>query len=157
MHTSKIENYLSEMEGLVSKHTVLNEKISSATIGWHLEHTLLVLEYSLRALPTSIIADYKPKNSLRKTIILFTRKIPRGVAKAPKGVRPNIENIKTENLYQRIAVVKKLLADTSILPKNHFFPHPFFGDLRLKNAIKFLEIHTNHHLKIVREMVGKDI
>ena len=157
MHTIKIENYLSEMEGLVSKHTVLDEKISSANIGWHLEHTLLVLEYSLRALPTSIIADYKPKTSLRKTIILFTRKIPRGIAKAPKGVRPIDENITEENLHQRLDTVKKLLLAANSLSQNHFFPHPFFGDLRLKTAIRFLEIHTNHHLKIVREIVGKDI
>lgn len=150
-----MENYLADIKSLVSNQHILNEKISAASVGWHLEHTLLVLDHSLLALPTCVLADYSPKSSFRKSFILFTGKIPRGVAKAPKGVRPSDENITEENLHQHIDKVKKLLSDANSLPANHFFPHPFFGDLQLKKAIKFLEIHSNHHLKIVKEIIGK--
>jgi len=34
-----------------------------------------------------------------------------------------------------------------------FFTHPFFGDLKKKETISFLSIHTEHHLKIIREML----
>ncbi len=152
MNTNKISQQISEMEALIPKIAFVNEKVSAASIGWHLEHTLMVLERSLTALPSSVIADFKPKSSFRKTIILFTKKIPRGVAKAPKGVRPIPEEISNENLNSRISSVKKLLEAIPSLPSQHFFPHPFFGDLKLKQAIRFLEIHTNHHLKIMREM-----
>ena len=112
----------------------------------------MVLERSLTALPSSVIEDFKPKSSFRKTIILFTKKIPRGVAKAPKGTRPVLEDITNEHLQSRISNVRKLLEAIPSLSSHHFFPHPFFGDLKLKQAIRFLEIHTNHHLKIMREM-----
>ena len=29
---------------------------------------------------------------------------------------------------------------------NRFFTHPVFGDLNLKLAVRFLEVHTQHHL-----------
>lgn len=152
MNTNKLDQQISEMEALINKASLVNNAVSSASIGWHLEHTLMVLERTLTALPASIVADYKPKSSFRKTIILFTKKIPRGVAKAPKGVRPIVENITNENLISRISSVKKLLATIPSISSHQFFSHPFFGDLRLKQAIRFLEIHTNHHLKIMREI-----
>ena len=155
MPTSKLEEQLAEIESLVHKYDLLNERVSSATIGWHLEHILLVLDRSLYALQTSIVADYKPKTSFKKIIILFTGKIPRGVGKAPKVALPMNENISPGHLQQKIGALKKQLFASNNLPENHFFPHPYFGDLKLKTAIRFLEIHTLHHLKIVRDIVAK--
>lgn len=157
MLTRRLEQYLSEIESLVSQYNLHNEKVSSVTIGWHLEHMLLVLERGIHALQTSIIANYQPKTSFRKTIILLTRKIPRGVGRAPKAVLPNNENISIEQLNQKIESVKTQLIASNNLPTNHFFPHPYFGDLKLKTAIRFLEIHTFHHLKIVRDIAGAKV
>ena len=152
MTSNKLVQQISEMEALVNKANLVNDGVSSASIGWHLEHTLMVLERALTALDNCTIVDYKPKSSFRKTIILFTKKIPRGVAKAPKAARPIAENITNENLLSRISSVKKLLDNIPSMSSHQFFSHPFFGDLRLKKAIRFLEIHTNHHLKIMREI-----
>ena len=155
MPTLKLEEQLAEIESLVHKYDLLNERVSSATIGWHLEHILLVLDRSLYALQTSMVADYKPKTSFKKTVILFTGQIPRGVGKAPKVALPMNENISPGHLQQKIEATKTQLLASNNLPGNHFFPHPYFGDLKLKTAIRFLEIHTHHHLKIVRDIVAK--
>jgi len=38
------------------------------------------------------------------------------------------------------------------LPKDRYFEHPFFGKLKLKQTINFLEIHTMHHLDIIEDI-----
>jgi hypothetical protein len=37
--------------------------------------------------------------------------------------------------------------------QEQYFHHPFFGHLKLNKTIKFLEIHTNHHLQIIHEII----
>ncbi len=155
MLTKKLQRYIDEMESLASQHELSNSKISASSIGWHLEHTLLVLEKSMSALASSVKANYSPKSSFKKTVILFTGKIPRGVARSPKHVLPEASNIDVENLLARIAAVKSKLESVSTFPADQYISHPIFGDLKLKKAVRFLEIHSFHHLKIVREILGK--
>jgi hypothetical protein len=40
-----------------------------------------------------------------------------------------------------------------MVSKDHFFEHPYFGKLKLKETIRFLEIHTTHHLSIIEDIV----
>ena len=51
-----------------------------------------------------------------------------------------------KNTYQAITYLKDCEA-------NQYFMHPFFGQLNKKQTIKFLEIHTEHHLKIIRDIL----
>jgi hypothetical protein len=37
--------------------------------------------------------------------------------------------------------------------KNQYFTHPIFGDLNTEQTFKFLGVHTNHHLKIIKDIV----
>jgi hypothetical protein len=40
-----------------------------------------------------------------------------------------------------------------LVSRDHFFEHPYFGKLKLKETIRFLEIHTQHHLDIIRDII----
>lgn len=48
---------------------------------------------------------------------------------------------------------KEKIQKLSSLPKEKYFSHPYFGHLTLKQAIPFLQIHTEHHLKIIRDIL----
>ncbi|MFN8364825.1 MAG: hypothetical protein U0T78_06125 [Cloacibacterium normanense] len=40
------------------------------------------------------------------------------------------------------------------LPSQSYIEHPYFGHLDVKQTLKFLKIHTQHHLKIVQRHIG---
>ena len=42
--------------------------------------------------------------------------------------------------------------DLETLNANSYFKHPYFGDLNLKKTLWFLNLHTNHHLKIIKDI-----
>ena len=47
------------------------------------------------------------------------------------------------------------LKQLELLPENIFFDHHIFGMLNKQETLRFLEIHTNHHLKIVNDILKK--
>jgi DinB superfamily len=130
-------------------------EISTANVGWHLEHLLLVNGRVAEALIQSNPAAYQWRFNWRKTIILFTKKIPRGKAKAPKSARPE-GNQTAEELRQRIPGLKFKLESLTQLHPNANFQHPFFGMLNLKTTIRFLFVHNQHHLKIVQDILAQN-
>ncbi len=42
-----------------------------------------------------------------------------------------------------------------MLPENVYFNHHVFGMLTKKQTLRFLEIHTKYHLKIVNDILKK--
>jgi hypothetical protein len=40
------------------------------------------------------------------------------------------------------------------LPRNKFFTHPVFGDVRLRQAGRVIVIHTDHHIKIINDILA---
>jgi hypothetical protein len=51
------------------------------------------------------------------------------------------------------------LAKTNILqmdslPNNAYFTHPYLGALKKDEAKQFLEIHTNHYIDIINDIIS---
>lgn len=148
----RLEKYIKNFEQFLSQYDFLNNSVSKGSVGWHIEHTLLTLDRVVEALKSSVAKDYKWKFNMIRIIVLTTKKIPRGRAQSPDVVVPKgkiTEETLKAHLDQTIEKIKEL---NSIDP-NQYFRHPFFGNLRLKQTVKFLEIHTNHHLKIVNDIL----
>ena len=78
-------------------------------------------------------------------------KIPRGKGKAPKVVQP-IEPATVALLISKLEIAKNNLNELESLNTNSYFTHPYFGNLNLKKALWFLKLHTNHHLKIIKDI-----
>lgn len=148
----QIKKQIEKIESLISEIDVINEDVSKASIGWHLEHCLLILNSSLKGLTMTNPQDYKPKFSFKKVLFLNFGLIPRGKIRAPKQFFP-LETPTQESILKLINLAKERLINTENIPEKSFITHPFLGDFDKKTTWKFLELHTNHHLKIVDDIL----
>ena len=148
----KILSQLAELEHNIANASITNTTISQVPVGWHIEHSLLVINKVVETLEKSNPADYKSKFSFLKIVIFITKKIPRGKVKAPKHVQPS-NNYTTESLTQHIQLAQAAINKISLLQPNNHFDHPIFGKLNVKQVIPFLTIHTHHHLKIITDII----
>ena len=147
-----IEKHLDEIYKYVEQEYQLNTAVSSVNVGWHIEHTSLVIIKITESVSKSDPKKYKWKFSLIRLLIFFKNKFPRGKAKAPDIVKPNQKD-KT-NFTQLLIQTKDTLQRLKEADPNQYFRHPIFGDLNKKNTFIMLDIHTRHHLQIVKDIIG---
>lgn len=147
-----MDKKLTELASYISKKEIINTSISKASIGWQIHHSLTVINGVSLALMRSKEKDYKSKFHLLKSYIFLVEKFPRGKSKAPKNANPP-ENPTEEEIRKQLANAHKLISKLTGLPPNSHFKHAIFGVLNLKDSGKFLQIHTEHHLKIIRDIL----
>ncbi len=146
----KLAEILDELEKAIPFQHKHNHAISSANIGWHIEHTLLTLNKIIHVLSKSDPAGYKFTFNIGRMLIFTLNRIPRGRGKAPKVVQP--EDFTSTSLEAHIELTRKSLLKLNSLKHKHYFEHPYFGNLNLKATIKFLLIHSKHHLGIIHDI-----
>lgn len=148
---NKLAIQLREMQELSEKWELKKPSISAESVGWHLLHNLQVINGMIAGLAASDPSKYSPKTSFAKWVILLTKKIPRGKARAPKSAVP----VQIDKLALDAALDRASLSILNLLNQSpkQFFTHPMFGDLNVKLTQRFLWIHTEHHLKIVRDIL----
>jgi len=149
---NKLESYLDFFENHFPNLDKVAIAISSSSVGWHIAHSFNVLQ---KVIETSIKSDpssYKMNFNWKRTYIFFIGRIPRGKGKAPQAVQPK-DAITEQSLKEQLVKVKSLIADFSKLNAKSYFTHPYFGDLNKKQTLYFLELHTYHHLKIVKDIL----
>lgn len=147
-----INSYVNQLENYISKHEITNSKISKSTIGWQIDHSLKVINNVIEALQKSDPNTYKKNFSFLGKVFFTLGFFPRGRAKAPKYVRPP-EVVLKEDLVLQIQAAKSNIEMLAKLDKNAFFKHPLFGNINTKRMHRFLELHTNHHLKIINDIL----
>lgn len=146
-----LSSYLKEMEGFIPHFETVNTNISQTTIGWQLDHSLKVVNSVSGILLKTNPKKYKKDFNFKRFVIFNLGKIPRGRGKAPKQVLPP-EIILQADLISQLEKAKKYIQQISGINKNAFFIHHIFGILNKAKTLRFLVIHTNHHLKIIREI-----
>lgn len=143
---------IKELESKIPLYEKTNFAVSQSTVGWQIDHSLLVINSVIEQLKISNPENYKWRFNKWRTIIQITNTIPRGKVRVPKSVKP-IEAATLEELTSKLDLAKKNISDMAALPAKSYFAHPFFGDLKLKTTIWFLRLHTNHHLKIIADII----
>lgn len=150
-HNQKLYKYLDELESFIPEFKEKNPKVSKSNIGWQIDHSLKVIITVLNQLQSAPIGK-SSKITLLGHFCLITGFIPRGKGKAPKVVLPP-EIIEEKDLMKQLNVAKKLVSELSTVNKKAIFKHPFFGILRKKQTLRFVEVHTKHHLKIIDDIL----
>ena len=148
----ELSKLIKSLEEKIPMMDAANTQISSAKVGWHIQHSLMVINSIINGLKQSDPTMYQWKFNLNKTLIFTLGKIPRGKGKAPKVVQPK-EEITKDTLLESVEKANISVAELNHVQKNQYFLHPYFGHLNLKPTIKFLKIHTKHHLKIINDIL----
>ncbi len=155
MNNKKIEALnllLSEIERNIVFKDKTSPKITKSDIGWQLDHSLKVFNAVSAWTIKSNPKDYKREFNFWRMVLFPLKYIPRGKAKAPKFVLPP-EIVTFDDLHTQLQTAKKHIDALKSLPKTAYFKHFIFGKLSKKQTLHFLQMHTNHHLKIVRDIL----
>lgn len=148
----KLHHLLDELKAYTVTFEKKNVSVSNSTVGWHIEHSLKTIEQIVLAITKSEPKKYKWTFNVNRILILnIFKSIPRGKGKAPKIVMPDAL-ISSKSLLMSFENVENLLKNWEQLPKQAYFPHPYFGDLNKKATERFLTLHTYHHLKIIKDI-----
>jgi hypothetical protein len=149
-----LKNELDEIAQLIDLGNKKNSTVSEKGIFWHLNHSLIILINVSKMLKKSDPSDYKSTFNFKRSLVFALNFFPRGKGKAPKATHPP-DNITKEELLKQLEEAKQQTNSIEDLPTKSNFKHPLFGVLNLKQTLKFLKLHTNHHLKICRDIIKK--
>ena len=152
--TGFLDEQFAEMVDHIPQRDRLNPKVSQADVAWHLDHSLRSINKICEALKASDPDKFRPNFSLSRVFVFTSGIIPRGVAQSPKSVLPP-EIISTDSLYLQLEEAKKNLKELQALDSKAHFKHPYFKVLNKGQTFRFLKIHTQHHLKIIRDIVAE--
>lgn len=147
-----LQKQLDEIETYFPFIEKKNTKISNSTVGWQLDHTLKVFIAVSESTKNSNPKDYKWKFNYWRLMLFPLNYIPRGKAKSPRYVLPP-ETINIEDLKTQLLSTKNYIEILKTLPEKTFFKHFIFGKLAKKQTLRFLQMHTHHHLKIVKDIL----
>jgi hypothetical protein len=151
-----LENRLELLESYIPDFEKTNKAVSKASVAWHLDHSLKVINSVVKSMENSDPALYENNFKFLGKIFLRLRFSPRGKAKAPKYVKPPEVILKLDIITQ-LAEAKQNIKAIQNLNENAYFKHPLFGNTNKFRVVRFLDTHThthtNHHLKIVKSIL----
>lgn len=152
MSLQKLTLAINNLDNQIANYKISHPKISKNTIAWHIDHSLKVINNVCATTHTSDPTTYNDNFNLLGKVFFTLGFFPRGKAKAPKHVLPP-ETITKQDLVQQIILAQSNIAKLNNLDKNAYFIHPLFGNINTKRIPKFLAMHTNHHIKIINDIL----
>lgn len=131
----------------------VDARVSTWSPAEHIDHVLKVTKSVLDRLPSEEAAARGI--SVVGRVLLALRWFPRGKGRAPERLAG--KRCTVEELQARVARVSAAVdaADAQAIDRARIrnVPHPVFGGLTPSQALRFVTVHTDHHLKIVRDIL----
>lgn len=139
---------------------VPNTQISDWSIGQQLHHigsvNRTVAMSLIKLVQDATDRDADRRATLTGVSVLASGYIPRGRGKAPARLRPSNDLSRGDvvnSINKSRAKVEELNVFGALLKtRMGRIEHPFLGYLKPSQWVRFINVHTEHHLKIVREI-----
>jgi len=148
----KLLSKLNELEDYFEYKDNISENVSKSNVGWQCYHILKAINIVTKAIRDSEPINYKRSHNKYKQKSFELNSFPRGVAKAPSVVLPP-EIFSEKDLIEQLNFAKLNIEGFKTLDANSNFIHHIFGQLNKEETEIFLNIHTEHHLKIIRDIL----
>ena len=145
-------SFLDAFEAHIENRDRAAAEVSKWSVGMQVHHSLKVAAGVFQAVAESEPGAEKPTFSFLKFIVMLTGRIPRGKAKAPKIALPE-ESPSEEELRQLLDRARKNLKTLKEADPACYFKHFKFGVLNRDQSVKFVEIHSRHHLHIIDDIL----
>lgn len=154
-HLERILSALDQLESHLADWQLRNTDVSEWSVGQQAEHVLKATStFTVLALRNRQ-PDGSGIQKQLKGLLLKRGSFPRGVAKAPDVSIPGDETpedalhtllLKTRNRVTR-------LGEVSATAVAH---HPYLGEMDRDEAVHFMAIHLEHHLRIIEDILKTD-
>lgn len=121
----------------------------------HLDHSLRVWTSIVKRITTPNLDPLPHGMKFLGRIVLAFGWIPRGVGKAPeKMVGGRATGPELLTIVDRAQDAVRALSQDEVAKQfAPIVPHPVFGGLNASEALRFVVVHNEHHLKIVRDIL----
>lgn len=150
----RLKKIIQELEACIQQGDQVNTTISEKGTFWHIDHAMRVIAGGINLLYSSEPGKRWPRIHWARHYVFFMGKIPRGTEKAPRAVVSH-EPVYEKTLQKRQKNVRFALKLLEKTKSNQFFVHHALGHLNKRGVIRFLEIHTQHHLHIVKDILNQ--
>lgn len=147
-----LKSELNQIEYYLIHKDSSNEKVSQVSVAWHLDHSLKVINRVCYLLVCSDPNLYEYNFNVIRVFSFAFGYIPRGKGISPITVRPpNI--IKIKDIVSQLIEARDRVEEIEFLEETSNFIHPVYGRLNKKQTKRLIEVHTKHHLKIVKDIL----
>jgi hypothetical protein len=119
----------------------------------HVHHCCLAMMGVCRSLAASRPPPPPSRFSILAALILVAGRIPRGRAKAPESAVPR-SVLGAAELSSLVDECERTVGAAKRLDRGAWFKHFALGVLPRDRALRFLDVHNRHHLKIVAEILS---
>jgi len=146
---------LNELNQYIPRYSAKNEKVSKWTVGMQIEHCLLGTNGICRTLVNSKPQCGKIKKGFLRRFIFLTGTIPRGRGKAPAAAMPDAQTTES-GLHELLAEASLAAQKAADSDCDCWWEHFAFGAMKRDEALRFVEIHNKHHLKIISDILSNN-
>ena len=151
------QDRIAELLADTESHALTAPDISAWSVGQQLEHIGNVDGAVLDGIDRLLDGDGTPgRPTLPGWVLLLTRRIPRGRAKAPEAMLPRHADI--EQTIERANETRRRLDEhlgrvRELARMRRTRPHPILGGFSPRRWLRFLDVHERHHLAIIDDIL----
>lgn len=149
MHLMRV---LARLSNMMRYRDEINKEVSASSVGWHIDHSLKVVNSICETLAKSDPEKYMADENKSRDYVLGKGEIKRGVAESPPHVVPP-PIIEPDELIAQLEKAKKNIVLLKQLHPQSYFRHHVLGTFSRDEAKKFITIHSKHHLNIINDIL----